>query len=1028
MYSAWRGQDSRPGGRWVNVDELKTVNEKPPTSAETDASFAKKLEDIMKTREDLYNIIRAKSRAFSNVWSDTDAVSKSSTASAPVVSSTSSGTASSVQYDSQPRNRKSQQRDSKVEPEYRIDPITNRRIPSQSSPSSKEAKPQSSETPDKTFRNYRSQFQGFEPTSLKSESQSSTAPRSQDTIPEYLKEYEQEHPYGTHVYSTSSGSNMELDGHDPVQEGLKDYDEKVDYESGHYDCKGIAVDYSDPVQNGLKDYDSKISTGKFSTKPIVKVDEAERCGLAEYDAKAGCRSGKEQVDPVSQAIKDYESRSERPTVVKVSNSMSRPIDPVEQAMKEYEKCDTSRQARKRKHAESLLKSIRDYETNWPNGVLSGSMTRRPDMEMLNPVLKAIEEYANTKTDDHSSVRKQEPLDPILKAFEEYKSNQTRDFRRTPFQLVELLDSIRQHKSAILRVANEKVEAPEKCPVQEGLKDYDAKVNYYSRSLPSINSTCTAATGSPSLDTRYKPIVSDTAEDLDLLRTSDVRAASGIVKNPVKESEAAKIAKREALERSFLQNSEAAFAEEAAATEKVKNTRKLAEDLKLEHSYLMNHNAHARGRVDAKLAEVEAGWQPAVIPKKLTGNFVRDFPEEFQTKWSAAEDGSASLSAKSDCDSLSEHVETVPSKEAYTRNPGTPRLETSLDRAFAKRTEAASPAQASVASESKTEPSSHASSSAMSENDAASQAARLADAAARNVKRSEHSSLVREIRGIYEDGYGSIDTKHRQVPKAESTTQAAAQAGETSSPAPAPEPTLYKILAYDPTMQSVSTAETTSIVPDASDSLTPAEVLLRLSNPSKFFPHFAALQAQGYEIVAGSGDVLVFRKVRSASPILTDGRSGVESKLPPGFTGVQGHSGPMYINGSRADALKSAPSQTQRPITNPIDGMQSTPRAATGDYASPTGFVNYDSHLYSSSSPDSLSEPPFKSNIDVRREEPVFSGRRNWEDEEPKKGKRRGRGRKVLVGAAWLAGCSYAVGVVAEFFRTGGVDGKGPVGF
>ena len=43
-------------------------------------------------------------------------------------------------------------------------------------------------------------------------------------------------------------------------------------------------------------------------------------------------------------------------------------------------------------------------------------------------------------------------------------------------------------------------------------------------------------------------------------------------------------------------------------------------------------------------------------------------------------------------------------------------------------------------------------------------------------------------------------------------------------------------------------------------------------------------------------------------------------------------------------------------------------------------------------------------------------------------KAKGKGKRLLVGAAWVAACSYAVGVVSEFFRTGGMDGKGPQGF
>ncbi|RYP63060.1 hypothetical protein DL769_007086 [Monosporascus sp. CRB-8-3] len=217
------------------------------------------------------------------------------------------------------------------------------------------------------------------------------------------------------------------------------------------------------------------------------------------------------------------------------------------------------------------------------------------------------------------------------------------------------------------------------------------------------------------------------------------------------------------------------------------------------------------------------------------------------------------------------------------------------------------------------------------------------------------------------------------------------------------PTVYKILAYDPTTQSISTAETTSVVPDQATPLTPAEALLRLSNPAKFLPHFGPLQAEGFEIASGGDDVLVFRRVRDAA----------EAAVPA------------------SDAKK------RQPPVNPIDmmGRPAIPNAAS--FASPTGFINYD--LPSAAEEQTTtgsSAPPFRSGIDVRREEPVFSGQkprtRAWEAEEQaeakaKKGKR-GVGRRMLLGGAWVAGVSYALGVVSEYFVTGGVDGKGPTGF
>ncbi|RYP01599.1 hypothetical protein DL764_006165 [Monosporascus ibericus] len=231
----------------------------------------------------------------------------------------------------------------------------------------------------------------------------------------------------------------------------------------------------------------------------------------------------------------------------------------------------------------------------------------------------------------------------------------------------------------------------------------------------------------------------------------------------------------------------------------------------------------------------------------------------------------------------------------------------------------------------------------------------------------------------------------------------APAAESKPPA-SQGPTVYKILAYDPTTQSISTAETTSIVPDQETTLTPAEALLRLSNPAKFLPHFGPLQAEGFEIASGSDNVLVFRRVRDAAEV----------------------------------AVPTSDAGKRRPAVNPIDmmGRPAIPNAAA--FASPTGFVNYD--LPSAAEEQTVTgsnTTPFRSGIDVRREEPVFSGQkprtRVWEAEgqaeaEPKKEGKPGVGRRMVLGGVWVAGVSYALGVVSEYFVTGGVDGKGPTGF
>ncbi|OBT45485.1 hypothetical protein VE00_04550 [Pseudogymnoascus sp. WSF 3629] len=237
----------------------------------------------------------------------------------------------------------------------------------------------------------------------------------------------------------------------------------------------------------------------------------------------------------------------------------------------------------------------------------------------------------------------------------------------------------------------------------------------------------------------------------------------------------------------------------------------------------------------------------------------------------------------------------------------------------------------------------------------------------NAKRDKEarlkSALVNELRSIYQDSYSAAE----------------------------PQPTLYKIVAYDPDTKSILTTETTSIVPPGNRKpLSPASVLPRLSKPASFLPHIAPLLDEGYEIASGDGHVLVFRKVRDGPPL-------------------------------GSSAANAEPDTPARKMTNPIDGMQSI-RPATGNFASPTGFVNHD-----------LPEYHIKSGTESGHESHTYgSSESNWKDQEwHDRAARRQKGKKkvkrLLIGAVWVGGLSYAVGVVAEFFRTGGTDGKGAVG-
>ncbi|KAI1119543.1 hypothetical protein F5Y14DRAFT_7256 [Nemania sp. NC0429] len=200
-----------------------------------------------------------------------------------------------------------------------------------------------------------------------------------------------------------------------------------------------------------------------------------------------------------------------------------------------------------------------------------------------------------------------------------------------------------------------------------------------------------------------------------------------------------------------------------------------------------------------------------------------------------------------------------------------------------------------------------------------------------------------------------------------------------------EPTVYKVLAYDPTAQTISVAETSSVVSDASPPVSPTEVLLRLSNPTKFLPHFAPLHAEGFEIVAGGGDLLVFRQARSA---MTAVKGGV-------------------------------------PSVNPIDLMgRSTAVPNAAAFVSPTGFVNYDMPRVE----DEATAQADRSFMGVRREERVLNGQESPAGDNESNKPKMNASKRMIIGGVWVAGLSYALGVVSEYFTTGGMDGEGPTGF
>ena len=228
------------------------------------------------------------------------------------------------------------------------------------------------------------------------------------------------------------------------------------------------------------------------------------------------------------------------------------------------------------------------------------------------------------------------------------------------------------------------------------------------------------------------------------------------------------------------------------------------------------------------------------------------------------------------------------------------------------------------------------------------------------------------------------------------------ADKPSDPSDDSDLAVYRILAYDATTEKVFAGQITcSASLQCETRMSIFETFYRLAHPAKFLAHFNSLEYTGYDLIAGGTDILIFKRVRNDQP--------------------------------RMDFWNAPSTATRFPHINPIDGTTTQ----TGNFASPTGFVNHDSVLtpemeerQSFPSPPDIGSPPLKDK--VRREEPVFSGSpKKWRTS-PDKGRKTGGGSKMkqqcrktqrrrmlkrmFWAGMWVAGCCYVAGVAVEVFR------------
>ncbi|KAK6420449.1 hypothetical protein LTR81_006447 [Elasticomyces elasticus] len=288
-----------------------------------------------------------------------------------------------------------------------------------------------------------------------------------------------------------------------------------------------------------------------------------------------------------------------------------------------------------------------------------------------------------------------------------------------------------------------------------------------------------------------------------------------------------------------------------------------------------------------------------------------------------------------------------------------------------------------------------------------------------------------------------------------------------------EPPVYKILAYDSGNDMFSTATTTANFTDNETPISIPQALSQLYQPARFVPHFAALQQEGWQVIHGTADLLVFKKVakvvkpEEAKPVddvsslvdhgvITPKENALAQEAanfydlykpaPKEYDPTSIENGKLmpYENAMAQEAAHAYDAAVARSTAvNPIDGMAKTPaqpEVSTGHYASPTGFVNHDRSFLDDVSSAKIKEAmnkketaSFAEDVDspqssrpMRRQEHVFSGaqraesqsQRPWNDRHKRhlrreETRRSGRRRDRRGGAVkWALGVGVGAAGVA----------------
>lgn len=186
-----------------------------------------------------------------------------------------------------------------------------------------------------------------------------------------------------------------------------------------------------------------------------------------------------------------------------------------------------------------------------------------------------------------------------------------------------------------------------------------------------------------------------------------------------------------------------------------------------------------------------------------------------------------------------------------------------------------------------------------------------------------------------------------------------------------EPPVYKVLAYDSGNDMFSTATTSSNFTTHETPISIQDALSELYQPARFVPHFAELQKEGYQVIYGTKDLLLFRKRKEAtsSTMGCSGSKHSDTQAEPITSLIE----PVMSNTTKPSAangtLQGIPEETNTNLPDDM-GVPSYVSPGSPNHKGSTTVKVEDMDQMHDAKKNETEQTPR-----VHREERVFSGRK-----------------------------------------------------